>query len=39
MDGIMDAVECFHRMAGEWTAKTVTQDEAEWVTGKPPDIV
>ena len=23
----MDAVECFHGMAGEWTVKTVTQDE------------
>ncbi|KAN0101128.1 hypothetical protein V8E55_001112 [Tylopilus felleus] len=32
MDGIVDAVECFHRMVGELTAKTVTQDEAEWVT-------
>ncbi|KAN0101134.1 hypothetical protein V8E55_001118 [Tylopilus felleus] len=27
IDGIVDAVECFHGMAGEWTVKTVTQDE------------
>ena len=32
MDGIVDAVECFHRMAGELM-------EAEWVRGKQFDIV
>ena len=39
MDGIMDAVECFHCMAGVLTAETLTQDETEWVRGKPSDLV
>ena len=39
MDGIMDAVECFHRMASEWTMEVLTQDETEWVCGKQSDIV
>ncbi|KAN0101152.1 hypothetical protein V8E55_001136 [Tylopilus felleus] len=31
MDGILDAVECFHRMAGELIEETLAHDEAEWV--------
>ena len=39
MDGIVDAVQCFHRMADEWTVNTVTQDDAEWVPGRQSNIV
>ena len=37
IDGIVDAVQCFHRMKSEWT---VAQDEElEWVLGTQFDIV
>ena len=39
MDGIMDAVECFHRMTGELMEEALTHDEAEWVRGRQSDIL
>ena len=39
MDGILDAVECFHRMAGELIEETLAHDEAAWVRGKQSDVV
>ena len=34
MNGMVDTVECFHRMAGELMEEALTNDEAEWVRGK-----
>ena len=35
VEGVMDAIECFHQMADELTEETITQGEqAEWFQGK-----
>ena len=39
MDGITDAVECFHQTESELTEEALAQDEAQWVRGKQSDVV
>ena len=40
VEGISDAIECFHQMASELTEETIMKDEqAEWFRGKQPCVV